>query len=123
MLTPSRLKEMVMGYSKYKLWIAFYLGIINCTEIEAKNSVVITHESGKCIIDESYDTVLGVPQDLKLFESQIDEKDLRSRQKDLNKNFDKQFFLPWVKNHKKFLQSCFPVIILEKTCTDYHVKK
>ena len=100
MLTPSRLMEMVMGYSKYKLWIAFYLGIINCAEIEAKNSVVITHESGKCIIDESYNTILGVPQDLKLFESQIDEKDLRSRQKDLNKDFDKQFFLPWSKKYK-----------------------
>ncbi|MBO4405251.1 MAG: SH3 domain-containing protein [Alphaproteobacteria bacterium] len=90
-----------MVVSKHGPLVGCFLLVAACTssETEYSSKLVITHESGKCFIDESYDAILDVPQNLKLFASQIVEKDLP--QKELNKKFDKLFFSPWTAKNKE----------------------
>ena len=62
-----------MVVSKHGPLVGCFLLVAACTpsETEYSSKLVITHESGKCFIDESYDAILDVPQNLKLFASQI----------------------------------------------------
>lgn len=99
-----------MAFSKYRrLAVSVFLLVAACTspETEYSNKLVITHKSGKCFIDESYDVILDVPQNLRFFTSQINEKDLRSRQKELNKKFDRLFFSPWTSKNKEISPASF----------------
>ncbi len=98
-----------MIFSKYKWLAGCFLLVAACTspEKECSNKLVISHEAGRCFIDESYDAILDMPQNLRLFTSQINEKDLRSRQKELNKKFDKLFFSPWTAKSKEVFPASF----------------
>jgi len=92
-----------MAFFKYRPIMGCCLLVTTCTffETEQSNKLVISHESGKCFINESFDTILDMPQNLRFFASQIDTKDLRSRQEALNKKFDKLFFSPWTDGSKQ----------------------
>lgn len=98
-----------MFFSKYRPLIGCFLLVAACTSFDAEhsNKLIITHKSGQCIIDESSDAILDVPQNLRLFGSQIDEKNLRNRQKELNKKFDKLFFSPWTSKNKEVSPASF----------------
>lgn len=74
---------------------------------ERANNLVIKHESGECIINQAVTEVLDVPQDLHLFMSQIDEKGLGERQKEMNEQFDAMFLSPWTKKSEKIVFRSF----------------
>lgn len=98
-----------MAFFKYRPIIGCCLLVTACTffETDHSNKLVISHESGKCFINESFDTILDMPQDLRFFASQIDAKDLRSRQEALNKKFDKLFFSPWTEESEQIFPEQF----------------
>lgn len=96
-----------MVFSKYKLWATCSLLVTACSSFDAEhlNDVVIIHEAGGAIVSDA--PILDVPQNLGLFISQIDEKSLKNRQKELNKKFDEVFFSPWRGNIEKVFPESF----------------
>ncbi|MBO6055503.1 MAG: SH3 domain-containing protein [Alphaproteobacteria bacterium] len=98
-----------MAFSKYKWLAGCFLLVAACSSFDAEhsNKLVISHEAGKCIINQANEKILDVPQDLRLFASQINGKDLRSRQKELNKKFDRLFFSPWTSKNKEISPASF----------------
>lgn len=69
--------------------------------------LVIVYESGKNFVSYSEKAYLDIPQKPEMFKNQIDVEDLRSRQKVLNKDFDRLFFSPWTKKNAKILPAGF----------------
>lgn len=97
---------MVMNLSKNKLFVGCFWLITACSEQQSNlNNVIISHESGNCIISDT--VAVDVPQNLNLFISQINGKDLSDRQEELNKKFDKKFFSPWTEKNEKISPSKF----------------
>lgn len=98
-----------MFFYKYGLLVGCFLLVTACTssETEYSNKLVISHEAGKCVINQANEKILDVPQNLRLFASQIDGKDLRCRQKELNKKFDELFFSPWTAKGKEVFPASF----------------
>ncbi|MBO7537535.1 MAG: SH3 domain-containing protein [Alphaproteobacteria bacterium] len=99
-----------MAFSKCLVGCFLLAAICSCYSVKNQfdsNGLIIRHESGKCIIDESSDSVLDVPQDLKFFASQIDGQKFMLRQKELDKEFDKRFFSPWTDEPKKISPESF----------------